>query len=105
MLAKFSFFSVVMLVFFGIGQFSTHAAEIIKPRGVVELFTSQGCSSCPPADKILGKLAIERDVLALGWHVDYWDYLGWKDSFADPSHTERQRRYGQTGDQLEAVEC
>lgn len=60
---------------------------------VVELFSSQGCSSCPPADKLLGQIAGRDDVIALSLHVDYWDYLGWKDDFADPSHTVRQRAY------------
>ena len=60
---------------------------------VVELFTSQGCSSCPPADAILGELADREDVIALSLHVDYWDYLGWVDEFADPAHTARQRGY------------
>lgn len=60
---------------------------------VVELFTSQGCTSCPPADAFLGELAGRADVLALGLHVDYWDYIGWKDPFAQRAHTERQRSY------------
>ena len=60
---------------------------------VVELYTSQGCSSCPPADKILAELADRDDVIALAFHVDYWDYIGWKDIFADPSYTLRQRNY------------
>ena len=60
---------------------------------VVELYTSQGCSSCPPADKILGQLAEKDNVIALALHVDYWDYIGWKDKFADPAHTKRQRAY------------
>jgi len=60
---------------------------------VVELFTSQGCSSCPPADKILRKLAQEDNIIVLGWHVDYWDYLGWKDEFSRPENTERQMGY------------
>jgi len=76
-----------------LGSVASIAVEIIKPKGVVELFTSQGCSSCPPADEFLGKLADEREVLALSWHVDYWDYLGWKDIFASPANTQRQRRY------------
>lgn len=60
---------------------------------VVELFTSQGCSSCPPAEKMLAEIADRKDVLALAFHVDYWDRLGWKDPFASPVHTERQRFY------------
>lgn len=60
---------------------------------VVELFTSQGCNSCPPADVFLGELSARPDVLALSLHVDYWDYIGWKDPFAQRAHTERQRSY------------
>ena len=59
----------------------------------VELFTSQGCSSCPPADANLGELAIRPDIVALSFHVDYWDYIGWKDPFASRETTERQRAY------------
>src|SRR5205085_8680329 len=62
-------------------------------RAVVELFTSQGCSSCPPADKLLGELAADPTVVALSLPIDYWDYLGWKDTLADPRHTARQRAY------------
>lgn len=64
---------------------------------VVELYTSQGCSSCPPADKILHELAEREDVIALALHVDYWDYIGWKDPFGDPAHAERQRAYAAAG--------
>ena len=60
---------------------------------VVELFTSQGCNSCPPADAYLGELAKRPDVLALSLHVDYWDYIGWKDPFAQHAFTLRQREY------------
>ncbi len=60
---------------------------------VVELYTSQGCSSCPPADKILSGFAARDDVIALGLHVDYWDYIGWKDIFAKRQYSDRQRAY------------
>ncbi len=69
-----------------------------EPLVVVELFTSQGCSSCPPADALLADLAARPDVLALSLHVDYWDYLGWKDIFAMPAFTRRQVAYGETAD-------
>lgn len=66
----------------------------LSPRPVVaELFTSQGCSSCPPADAYLGELAARDDVIALAYHIDYWDYIGWPDPFADPAFTARQRGY------------
>jgi len=60
---------------------------------VLELFTSQGCSSCPPADALLGELERQPDVIALAWHVDYWNRLGWHDPFATRQSTERQRAY------------
>ncbi|WAP67498.1 DUF1223 domain-containing protein [Jiella pelagia] len=63
------------------------------PRHVVELFTSQGCSSCPPADVVLQQLSGDEEVLALGFHVDYWDQLGWKDTLSSPAHSLRQRDY------------
>ena len=68
-------------------------AALAEQPVVVELYTSQGCSSCPPADRILGELAERDDVIALAFHVDYWDYLGWKDEFASAEHTKRQRAY------------
>ncbi len=64
---------------------------------VVELYTSQGCSSCPPADAILRRLSARSDVLPLALHVDYWDYIGWKDKFADPAHAKRQKGYAHAG--------
>lgn len=63
------------------------------PRAVVELFTSQGCSSCPPADKVLGELSKDPSVIALSLPIDYWDYLGWKDTLADARFTARQKAY------------
>jgi len=73
-------------------QAATFAAEK-NPTAVVEMFTSQGCSSCPPADKVLAGYAARGDVLALSWHVDYWNYLGWKDTLSDKAFTDRQQRY------------
>jgi hypothetical protein len=65
------------------------------PRAVVELFTSQGCSSCPPADQIIGELAKDPSVIALSMPIDYWDYLGWKDTLADARFSARQKAYSQ----------
>jgi hypothetical protein len=67
-----------------------------EPRAVVELFTSQGCSSCPPADRLLGELARDPSVVAMSLPIDYWDYIGWKDTLAKPRHTARQRFYART---------
>ncbi|QIE56410.1 DUF1223 domain-containing protein [Pikeienuella piscinae] len=72
------------------------AAQATGHPVVVELFTSQGCSSCPPADEELGRIAARDDVIALSLHVDYWDYLGWRDLFGSPDHTTRQRAYAET---------
>lgn len=72
---------------------AANAVEFTKPKAVVELFTSQGCSSCPPADKALHELNDAGEILGLALHVDYWDRLGWKDTFASPENTARQRLY------------
>jgi hypothetical protein len=64
-----------------------------EPRAVLELFTSQGCSSCPAADKLLGELSKDPSLVPLTLAVDYWDYLGWKDTLALKGHTARQRAY------------
>ncbi|MEM7711012.1 MAG: DUF1223 domain-containing protein [Pseudomonadota bacterium] len=69
------------------------ASPLAADPVVVELFTSQGCSSCPPADELLGELAGREDVIALSLHVDYWDWIGWADTFAAAGFTERQRGY------------
>ncbi len=88
MLPAFSVFSVEKLTVYSGTYQST----------VVELYTSQGCSSCPPADKWFAALTAasrqELNILALAFHVDYWDYIGWKDRFADSKHTSRQRQLG-----------
>ncbi len=66
----------------------------VTPQAVVELFTSEGCSSCPPADAVLRDISKETDnLLLLSFHVDYWNYLGWKDRFSEPAYTNRQRKY------------
>ena len=68
-------------------------ANATEPRAVIELFTSQGCSSCPPADKLLGELSRDPTLIALSLPVDYWDYLGWKDTLALHGHSNRERAY------------
>ncbi len=62
-------------------------------KAVIELFTSQGCSSCPPADAVLKTLSENPSIIALSLPVDYWNYLGWKDTFASPRNSDRQRNY------------
>ena len=77
--------------------FAGHPADAKRGRPVVvELFTSQGCSSCPPADAFLGQLAQRHDILALSLPVTYWDMLGWKDTLASEADTSRQKAYAQT---------
>ncbi len=66
-----------------------------EPRAVIELFTSQGCSSCPAADKVLGELTRDPSLVTMSLPVDYWDYLGWKDTLALHGHSDRQRAYAE----------
>jgi hypothetical protein len=70
-------------------KIDTSANNII----VMELFTSQGCSSCPPADRLLGTYASRKDIAVLSFHVDYWNKLGWTDPFSDHHYSERQENY------------
>jgi len=79
------------------GPAPCHAASGVTVPTVVELYTSEGCSSCPPADRWLSSLAAQPDLVRLAFHVDYWDRLGWKDRFADPAHTQRQQELGARG--------
>ncbi|MCF7700377.1 DUF1223 domain-containing protein [Loktanella sp. M215] len=82
---------------FAFGAMMVAPPVVAQERGtVVELYTSQGCSSCPPADRILAQLADRDDVIALALHVDYWDYIGWTDDLGQAAFTERQRGYAQT---------
>ena len=77
----------------GLAAFIAANTPAMAASSVVELFTSQGCSSCPPADAIAGKLTSRSGVIVLSMPVDYWDYLGWKDTFAQHAFSERQRLY------------
>ena len=73
------------------------AAEVRDhPKAVLELFTSQGCSSCPQADMRFGELGKQTDLITLAYHVDYWDYIGWTDTFGSKDNTERQKAYAQS---------
>ena len=75
------------------GGRSVHAESAHQPSTVVELYTSQGCSSCPPADKLLGELVKDENVLGLSFGVTYWDYIGWKDIFGSRDYDTRQAEY------------
>jgi hypothetical protein len=78
--------SILVCTLFALPAFAGGGRKV-----VVELFTSQGCSSCPPADAYLAELAKRDDVIALSFHVDYWNYIGWKDPFSSPEAAARQR--------------
>ncbi len=77
----------------GFVLFAGYGVAAAGPRALLELFTSQGCSSCPPADKLLGEFAAQSSIVALSLPIDMWDYLGWKDTLALPGHSIRQRAY------------
>ena len=85
-----------VMMFAALAYGSAAAGETKKPAGVVELFTSQGCSSCPPADAIFADLVQKGEVIALAYHVDYWDYLGWQDTLASKNNTARQYDYAKS---------
>jgi len=76
--------------------FVTNPSANADPRAVIELFTSQGCSSCPAADSLLSELRADSSLIPLSLPIDYWDYLGWKDTLAIPGHTARQKAYSHT---------
>ena len=69
------------------------APAMAQVQGVVEMFTSQGCSSCPPADRLLTSLSGSKDLITLSFAVDYWNYIGWKDTFSQPAFSARQKAY------------
>ncbi len=87
---RFAFLGVLVLA---TGGSSALQGDKRPVAYVLELFTSQGCSSCPPADRLLGSLARKPDVVAVSLPVDYWDYIGWKDTLASPAFTARQKAY------------
>jgi hypothetical protein len=74
---------------------TSHGVSRAGPKAVLELFTSQGCSSCPPADRLLGDLANDNSIIGLSLPIDIWDYLGWKDTLALAGHSARQRAYAE----------
>ncbi|MGC1779485.1 MAG: DUF1223 domain-containing protein [Xanthobacteraceae bacterium] len=85
--------SASLIAGFLVATFFPVATRAAEPRALLELFTSQGCSSCPAADKLLGELTADPSLIALSLPIDYWDYLGWKDTLASPVHSARQRAY------------
>ncbi|CAN5128920.1 thioredoxin family protein [soil metagenome] len=87
--------ALLLLVVATLAGFSGAPAFAAKPPVVVELFTAQGCSSCGKANQVVADLADDKGVLALTYSVDYWDYLGWSDTFAKPAFAARQRAYAQ----------
>ncbi len=95
---RFCLAPVAGLVLGCLSLFGVAGAEEIesRPFAVVELFTSQGCASCPPADALFAELDARPGIIALAYHVDYWDYIGWKDTFGDRSFSDLQRAYARS---------
>ena len=90
---KYFFLPLAALLSVSVSTAALAGDTAAKPTHVVELFTSQGCSSCPPANRFVTKLSANPDTLVLTYGVTYWDYLGWKDTFGNPEFTRRQRDY------------
>ncbi len=86
---------LAILTLSALGAVASRAGEVVDRPIVVELFTSQGCSSCPPADALIGRLSQRKDVIALSFPITYWDMLGWKDTLAIEANTRRQKAYAQ----------
>jgi hypothetical protein len=84
---------LLALAEFGAAPARANSVAPTEVTSVIELFTSQGCSSCPPADRLLSTLARAPDVVALSFPIDYWDYIGWRDTLASPAFTARQKAY------------
>lgn len=87
-----AFRAAAIAIVSGVSLFGATGPGVAGPV-VIELFTSQGCSACPPADALMGEFVDRSDVIALSLPVDYWNYLGWEDTLAQHAHTERQRGY------------
>jgi len=85
--------AIAALTLAGSGMADSDPAPVGQAKAVIELFTSQGCSSCPPADALLGRLAERPGFVVLSYSVDYWDYLGWRDTLGSSANSERQRNY------------
>jgi hypothetical protein len=84
---------LVYAVVFASSSVAAYSLASAEPRAVIELFTSQGCSSCPAADKLLGEFAADPSLVSISVPIDYWDYLGWRDTLADPRNSARQKGY------------